>query len=308
MERKKNVRRVRGIRNPLIMLVGETLRNGRPKYLCNLCAEDHPTHQCPRLVEEQKFVSQQHLVVLMNPFQHGKNLTQASTSVEGGSQGPSPSSNNHASTNVYMMKCDAFISTREHDYSKPSAFEKGKEAKIPSLPLYIEKTLGETMTHIPKGAFTKASNNPNARATHNYSMVEDLSQTPCVMSTLEVLQSYPSQRKSLLATLGSAETCNPSTIMLDIIDLKPRLPYHITFHIVVAYPMKKFTRNIFRMVVDEGASTCVMSLACWKAIGQPVLSPSPSILTTFNGHSFRPHGIIPSFPIQLGGKIVCVKV
>jgi hypothetical protein len=127
--------------------------------------------------------------------------------------------------------------------------------------------LGETMTHIPKGAFKKISHNPNARAAHNYSVVEDLSQTPCVMSTLEVLQSYPSERKALLTNLGSTETCNPGTIMLDTIELKPRLPYHVAFHIVVAYPMKTFTQNIFRMVVNEGASTWVMSLACWKAVG-----------------------------------------
>jgi hypothetical protein len=100
-----------------------------------------------------------------------------------------------------MMKADAFISTRVHDYNKPSTSEKGKEAEIPSLPLQIEKTLGETMTRIPKGAFKKASHNPNTRADQNYSMVEDFSKTPCVMSALEVLQSCPSQRKALLASL-----------------------------------------------------------------------------------------------------------
>jgi hypothetical protein len=153
--------------------------------------------------------------------------------------------------------------------------EKGKEVDLPSLPLQIEKKLGEIMTRIPKGAFKKASHNPNARAAHNYSMVEDLSQTPCVMSTLEVLQSFPPQRKALLTALGSTETCNPGTIMLDTTDLKPCLPYHVMFQIVVAYPMKTFTWNIFCTVVNKGASTCVMSLACWKAIGQPILSPSP---------------------------------
>jgi hypothetical protein len=270
--------------------------------------EDHPTHLCPRLAEAQKFVMQQQPAVLTNPFQHGKNLTQASASMEGGSQGPSPSSNNPASMNVYMVKGDAFISTRVHDYSKPSTSEKGKEVELPSLPLQIEKTLGETMTCIPKGTFKKSSHNPNARAAQNYSVVEDLSQTPCAMSALEVLQSFPSQRKALLTALGSTETCNLGTIMLDTTDLKPRLPYHIAFQIVVAYPMKIFTWNIFRMVVDEGASTCVMSLACWKAVGQPILSPSPTLLTAFDGHSFRPHGIIPSFPMQLGGKTVCVEV
>jgi hypothetical protein len=66
-----------------------------------------------------------------------------------------------------MVRGDTFISTRAHDYSKPSASEKGKEPDLPSLPLYIENTLGETMTHILKGAFKKASHNPNARATQN---------------------------------------------------------------------------------------------------------------------------------------------
>jgi hypothetical protein len=72
--------------------------------------------------------------------------------------------------------------------------------------------------------------------------------------------------------------------------------------------MKYFTHNIFCTVVDEGASTCVMSLACWKVIGQPSLSHSPTLLMVFDGLSFKPHGIIPSFPVQLGGKIECVKV
>jgi hypothetical protein len=149
--------------------------------------------------------------------------------MKGSGQEPHPPTNNPASVNVYMVRGDAFISTREHDYSKPSTFEKGKEVELPSLPLQIEKTLGETMTHIPKGAFKKASRNPNARATQNYSVVEDLSQTPCVMSALEVLQRCPSQRKSLLTTLGSTETCNPGTIMLDTTDLKPCLSYHVVF-------------------------------------------------------------------------------
>jgi hypothetical protein len=51
-----------------------------------------------------------------------------------------------------------------------------------------------------------------------------------------------------------------------------------------------------------------MLLACWKAIGQPVMYPSPTLIMAFDGHSFRPHGIIPSFPMKLGGKTMCIKV
>jgi hypothetical protein len=138
----------------------------------------------------------------------------------------------------------------------------------------------------PQRCIQESFSQPKLKGTQNYSMVEDFSQTPCAMSTFEVLHSCPSQRKVLLDALGSAETCNLGTIMLDMTDLKPRLPYHVAFHIVVAYTTKNFTRNIFRMVVDEGASTCMMYLSCWKAIGQPVLSLSPFLLTTFDGHLF----------------------
>jgi hypothetical protein len=74
------------------MLAGTTWKNEKVRYPCNLCAEDHPTHLCPRLAEAQKFVTQQQQAVLTNPFQHGKNLTQASASTEGGSQETLPSS------------------------------------------------------------------------------------------------------------------------------------------------------------------------------------------------------------------------
>jgi hypothetical protein len=32
------------------------------------------------------------------------------------------------------------------------------------------------------------------------------------------------------------------------------------------------------------------------------------MLTAFDGHSFHPHGILPAFPVQLGGKMVEVDV
>jgi hypothetical protein len=256
--KKKQRNKGKGVKKPTDNAGKGTTKKWKARYPCNLCAEDHPTHLFPRLAEAQKFVTQQHQAVLTNPFQHGKNLTQVSTSAEGGSQETYPPPNNSSFVNIYMVRGDALIRTRAHDYSKPSTSEKGTEAEIPSLPLQIKKMLGEAMTRIPKGAFKKASHNPNTRAAHNYSVVEYLSQTPCAMSTLEVLQSCPAQRKSLLNALGSTETCNPSTIFLDTTDLKPRLPYHVAFQIVVAHPTKIFTRNIFRTVVDEGASMCVM--------------------------------------------------
>jgi hypothetical protein len=76
-------------------------------------------------------------------------------------------------------------------------------------------------------------------------------------------------------------------------NVRPRLPYHVAFQIHVEY--KKIT--IKHIVIDEGVMTCVMSLTCWKSIGYMTLSQSMTMLTTFDGHLFRPHGILPDFPI-----------
>ena len=77
------------------------------------------------------------------------------------------------------------LQTRNKNYEKET-LEKGKGVDETSNPLTTEKP-AETMPKIPKGVFKKTLHNPNARAASNYSMVEDLAQTPCAMSTLEVL-------------------------------------------------------------------------------------------------------------------------
>ena len=86
-------------------------------------------------------------------------------------------------------------------------------------------------------------------------------------------------------------------------DVKILLPYHVALSIDVIHGGK----TIKRAVVDEGASTCVMSLTCWKALGSPELVPSNTLLIAFDGSSFHLHGILPSFEIKLVGKVVSVE-
>jgi hypothetical protein len=87
-------------------------------------------------------------------------------------------------------------------------------------------------------------------------------------------------------------------------DVRPCLPYHVAFQIHVEY----MEITIKHTIIDEGVATCVMFLTCWKSIGSPTLSQSMTMLTTFDGHSFQPHRILPAFPIQLGGKTMEVDV
>ena len=99
------------------------------------------------------------------------------------------------------------------------------------------------------------------------------------MSTLEVLQSCPTQHKNWLTALGALDLDNINLIHFNVKNYKFILPHKITFQII----MKLVGNKVFRTVLDEGASTSVLSLSCWKAIGSPELVTSPMTLKAFDG-------------------------
>jgi hypothetical protein len=92
----------------------------------------------------------------------------------------------------------------------------------------------------------------------NYSIVEDLAQAPSTMSSLEVLQIFPTQRKALLKSIGGISPMDTNLIIFDLEDHIPRLLPQLAFQIQVII----FDKKICRMVIDEAASTCVMYISC----------------------------------------------
>jgi hypothetical protein len=88
---------------------------------------------------------------------------------------------------------------------------------------------------ILKGVLKLFAHNPNASAAVNYSVVEDMGQTPCAVSSLEVLQMFPSQRNAFLYALGALDLCGSKVIKFDVMDVKPHLPYQIVFQFHVDY-------------------------------------------------------------------------
>jgi hypothetical protein len=108
----------------------------------------------------------------------------------------------------------------------------------------------------------------------------------------------------LLYDLGSLDSCGSKVIKFDVTNVKPHLPYHMAFQILLKYT--KFT--IKHTIIDEGAKKCEMYLTCWKSIGSPTLSQSMTMFIAFDGCSFQPHKILPTFPVQLGGKTMEVDV
>jgi hypothetical protein len=85
-----------------------------------------------------------------------------------------------------MVNSQVNVATRSHDYSSSQTVP-GLESPPPPLEthLHIEK-LGPP-PRILKGLLKLSTHNPNARASQNYSIVEDLGQNPCAMSALELL-------------------------------------------------------------------------------------------------------------------------
>jgi len=149
----------------------------------------------------------------------------------------------------------------------------------PHGPFHIHKPVSNTILRPPKNTIHKAVFNPNAWATQHYNIVEDLAQAPCAMSTLEVLQNCPAQRRTLLSTLGAIEPETSNHLMFNLENFKTRLSHQLAFQIHTSISGK----TIHRIVLDEGGSTSIMSLSCRRAIGSPEVRQSPTTLRAFDG-------------------------
>ena len=51
-----------------------------------------------------------------------------------------------------------------------------------------------------------------------------------------------------------------------------------------------------------------MSLLCWHCLNFLTLVSSPTVLKAFDGHIFKPHDILTTLPVEIGGKIVSIDV
>jgi hypothetical protein len=203
--------------------------------------------------------------------------------------------------------------TRENTYDTPPGDQtKGKVVDHPSTstpppssnPLHIENPTSDVVLCSPKSIIRKVTFNPNARAAQNYNIVEDLAQAPCAMSSLEVLQNFPSQHRTLLSAIGAMDPEEFNLITFNLDHFKERISHHLAFQIQILVGGK----NIHHTVLDEGASTCVMYLSCWRALGSPKLTSSPTTLKVFDGHGFQPHGLLQYFTVTLKGKTVSVDI
>ena len=124
------------------------------------------------------------------------------------------------------------------------------------------------------------------------------------MLALEVLQTCPSQWKSFLSAIGGIDPKDSTLAIFDMDKCKPSLSHHLAFQVHITLKGK----GIRRTVINESASTCLMSASCWLTLGSPTVSPPSNSLKAFDGHTFIPKGYLASFPITLAGKTIMVYV
>jgi hypothetical protein len=124
------------------------------------------------------------------------------------------------------------------------------------------------------------------------------------MSMLEVLQTYPSQHKSLLSALGAVDLVDTRLITFDLDSRESCLPILVAFQIQV----KILNITVHRCILDEGASTCIMYKVVWQKLVSPKLVPSSITLRDYDDRSSSPDGLFKNFPVEFGGKSILIDI
>jgi hypothetical protein len=297
---------------------------------CALCGEfSHYTHHFPQIVDFKRFkdsgslppspaqpapqqapqqYAQQPPTVLQNPIPHQGVINtqqdaqrpppQMGQSVTPGTTQPRDS----VDRSIFLTNEEIHLQTCSRQYSTPldstSTTSETRPAPI-GQPLMIPRPNAEPIPRIPQ----RNVHNPHAQAAH-YSLVDDLSQSPAAISVLEVLQTCPSQRKSLISALGALDTADTQLITIGSDNGEPRLPAQVAFQI----PVKIWNTTVYRCIIDEGASTCIMSKDIWQKIGSLELVPSTISLRAYDGRPTSPIGLCQNFPIELGGKTILIDI
>jgi hypothetical protein len=140
---------------------------------------------------------------------------------------------NLADRNILLTSEEEILLQKHiHQYSAPPKSTPTTSEVVPVTtrqPLMIPRPNIEPPLFIPRIPLRWNVNNPQARVAHNYSLVNDLAQSPTAMSVLEVLQTCPTQWKSLLSSLGAVDPANTRLNTFDLDCGEPRLLALVAF-------------------------------------------------------------------------------
>jgi hypothetical protein len=212
----------------------------------------------------QQYAKQPPPAVLQNPIPHqGVINTQQETHHPPPQVGQYHNPNNPAERTILLTsEEEILLQTRNRRYHTPDESTPISPEKNPTPTghlLVIPHPSAEPPLRIPRIPLRRNVHNPQARATHNYSLVDDLAQSLAAMLVLKFLQTCPTQRKSLLSTLGAVDPADTRLITFDLDSCEPHLPTLVAIQI----PVKIWNITVHWCIIDEGASTCIMSKTVW---------------------------------------------
>jgi hypothetical protein len=104
--------------------------------------------------------------------------------------------------------------------------------------------------------------------------------------------------------LGVIDPTNTRLNTFDIDSREPRLPTLVAFQI----PVNIQNIIVHRCIIDEGASTCIMSKVVWKKLGSPELIPSSITLRAYDGQPSSPEGLFKNVHVELRGKTILINI
>jgi hypothetical protein len=103
----------------------------------------------------------------------------------------------------------------------------------------------------------------------------------------------------------STPSPSPRMVSFDWNDLlEPHIPSSTCFQIRVEVNSIKN----YRCIMDEGASASILSSSIWKVLGSLEIVSASHEFLDFDKRPSEYLGVLPQFPISLGGKIVVVDV
>lgn len=147
-------------------------------------------------------------------------------------QQPPQNDTGGGSHEIYMAGKELFFQTRNRNYDTPSDIEpSGTSMSVPTTSLNISKVPIEPLPKTVKEPMRRSGH--HSKATHSYRIIYDLAQSPVSMSSLEVFQSCPRQRKALISALGAIDPSDSRIVVFDLDKASLRLPSLVTFQIPV---------------------------------------------------------------------------
>ena len=250
--------------------VGNGKKKGKIRIPCKLCEGHHPLHLCP-LMDKASAVLE--------------SLTAPSPQLPDGDQ--------HLSATADRSPADKEID-QDSSLVQPSLPEPGFAKPVPDQPL-VGKSVDSSSPPV-NHSVSKDNNSHVLLVSSDSPECGNDTPTPAAPESPATVPLEQGGNHTVSIGLVAAFDWSRFTTY--------RLPSHLPFWVTV----HTYNTAIPGTFSDEGASVSLMLAATWQALGSPPLVLVAPNLTAFDGGTSQPLGILPKFPITLGGKTIYIDV